>query len=70
METYTIHPKDKAQASAVKAFLKALKVPFETEPEVELKSIYSAEFNEKMKRAEEDLKAGRYKSIKTADLWK
>jgi hypothetical protein len=34
------------------------------------KALYSQEFVAKIKRGEEDKKAGRYKEIKTEDLWK
>lgn len=33
-------------------------------------STYNAEFVDKIKRSQEDFKAGRYRSVKTADLWK
>lgn len=35
MILYSVPPKDKAQATALKAIFKALKVPFKTEPESE-----------------------------------
>jgi len=59
------HPENKEKLDAPKAFMKALKIRFEEE-----KSPYDAEFVAKIKRSEEDFKAGRYKSIKTEDLWK
>lgn len=59
------HPENKEKLDALKAFMKALKIRFEEE-----KSPYDAEFVAKIKRSEEDFKAGRYKSIKTEDLWK
>jgi len=31
---------------------------------------YTSEFVAKIKRSEEDFKAGKYKAIKTSDLWK
>ena len=45
--------------------MKALKIRFEEE-----KAPYNPEFVEKIKRSEEDFKAGRFKAIKTEDLWK
>ena len=70
MTTYIAHPKDKAQATALKAILKALKVPFETEPEAGPKSIYSDEFNEKMRKSNKNYAEGKFEAIKVEDLWK
>jgi len=58
MVRYIAHPKDKAQATAVKAFFKALKVPFETEPESN-ESPYNPEFVAKILQGDEDFKAGK-----------
>jgi hypothetical protein len=69
METLIVHPKNKAQQEAAMAFFSAMKMPYEVEKE-SAESTYSPEFNAKMERAEADLEAGRYKAIKTADLWK
>jgi hypothetical protein len=65
MGTLIAYPENKEKLAALKAFMKALKIRFEEE-----KSPYNAEFVEKIKRSEEDFKAGRYKAIKTEDLWK
>ena len=59
------YPKNKEKLAALMTFMKALEIPFEEE-----KSTYNPEFVEKIKRSEEDFKAGRYKAIKTEDLWK
>lgn len=59
------HPDNKEKLAALKAFMKALKIPFEEE-----KASYNPEFLEKIKRSEEDFNAGKYKAIKTEDLWK
>lgn len=69
MATYKVHPKDKAQAKVVKAFFKALKVPFETEPE-STNSPYDPKFVAKILEGREDFKNGRGITIKTEDLWK
>lgn len=45
--------------------MEALKIRFEEE-----KPPYNTEFVEKIKRSEEDFNAGKYKAIKTEDLWK
>ena len=68
MEALTIHPKDEEQSTAIKYILKIMKIPFD-KSKVE-GSLYNPEFESKMKRAAEDKKAGRYKEIKTEDLWK
>ena len=66
METLIVHPKDKKQLTALKAIMKALKVDFRTEKGTE--TPYSPEFVEKMKRSEEDIKAGRTTQIEPADI--
>lgn len=65
METLIIYPKKKAQLTAVKAILKALKIEFKSE-----RSPYSAEFAEKILQGREDIKNGKGIRIATEDLWK
>jgi hypothetical protein len=65
MEILIAHPENKEKLAALKAFMKALKIKFEEE-----KSDYKPEFLEKIKRSEDDFENGRYKTIKTEDLWK
>jgi len=65
MGTLIVHPESEEKLLALKAFMKALKIRFEEE-----KSPYNPEFVKKIKRSEEDFKAGKYKAIKTEDLWK
>ena len=69
MVTYKVHPKDKAQATAVKAFFKALKVPFETEPESN-DSPYDPKFVAKILKSKKNFAEGKFSVIKTEDLWK
>ncbi len=59
------HPDNKEKLVALKAFMKALKIRFEEE-----KPLYNPEFVEKRNRGKKDFEAGRYKAIKTEDLWK
>lgn len=66
MEAITIHPQNKEQANLFEQLARTLKVPFEKTKKTT--NPYNDEFEKKMKRAEEDKKAGRYKAIKTADL--
>jgi len=65
METLTLHPKNKEQLNALKAFAKALKIDFKTE-----KSSYDPEFVAKIKRGQEQIKAGKGIKIAIEDLWK
>lgn len=59
METYVVHP-DKFQEKALKAFLKALEVPFEIKKEANLpEHIISG-----IRNGQEDIKAGRSISLK------
>ena len=69
MTTYRAHPKDKAQATALKAIFKALKVPFEAAPEAE-KSPYDPAFVAKILKSEKNYAQGKFKVIKIEDLWK
>jgi len=66
METITIHPQSKEQASLFEQLAKALNVPFEKKEE----SPYHPEFVAKIKKSEKNFKEGRYTSIKVGDLWK
>ena len=65
METLIVHPKNKQQLTALKAFVKAMKIDFETE-----KSPYNPEFVAKIKRSEAQMKAGKGVKIAVEDLWK
>ena len=65
METLIVHPKNKEQLSALKAFVKALKIEFTTE-----KSPYKPDFVAKIKRSQEQMKEGRGVKIAVEDLWK
>jgi hypothetical protein len=59
------HPENKEKLAALKAFMKALKIGFE-----EGESPYDPEFVEKINRSRDNFKAGKFKAIKTDDLWK
>ncbi|MDP9076625.1 MAG: hypothetical protein M3O71_04315 [Bacteroidota bacterium] len=62
MGTIIVYPENKEKSAALKAFMKALKIRFEESP-------YDPKFVEKINLSDEDFKAGRYKAIKTIDLW-
>jgi hypothetical protein len=65
METVIMHPQNKEQLSALKAFAKALKVDFETE-----KSPYNPDFVAKIKESQEQVKQGNVITIKDPkNIW-
>lgn len=66
METVIMHPKNKEQLAAIKAFAKALKVDFDTKKE----SPYDPEFVKKILQGREDVKKGKGIKIPLEDLWK
>ena len=77
METLIIHLESTKKAAALKSVMKALDIKFEIKkkqasaPAKELKtSSYDPEFVAKIKEGEKDYRAGKFKAIKTADLWK
>ncbi len=65
MQTLIVHPDSKDKLIAVKAVLKALDITFE-----ENKSVYTPEFEAKIKEGEEDIKAGRTVKITLDEIWK
>ncbi|TBO43886.1 DUF2683 family protein [Pedobacter kyonggii] len=65
METLIVHPKNEEQSTALKAVMKVLKIDFETE-----ESPYNPEFIAKIKRGQEQVKAGKGVKIAIEDLWK
>lgn len=82
METLIVKPDNGSQMEALKAFLTALKIEFKSLNGAEGSSVsdddkvaeadkpYDPEFVAKIKKGDEDYKAGRYKSINPEDLWK
>ncbi|MCE6988464.1 DUF2683 family protein [Dyadobacter sp. CY323] len=68
METFIVQPKNQYEKRALKAFFKALDLPFKTEDRSE--SIYNPEFVAKIKRGDEDVKAGRTVKVDLDDIWK
>lgn len=73
METLIMHPQNKEQLDALKAFAKALNVPFDKN-EVELTDrekgikLYGVKMVEDIEEAEEDIKAGRVTRVKKENL--
>jgi len=67
METLIVKPdsKEKSDAIKIKAFMKALKITYETS-----KSPYNPDFVAKINKGDEDIKAGRTSKISLDDVWK
>ncbi len=65
METLIVQPKTKEQLTALKAFIKALKIDFKSE-----KSPCNPDFVEKILQGREDIKNGKGIRIASKDLWK
>lgn len=65
-DIYIIHPENEEQASALKAFVKALKIKFEVATE----KMYNKDFVEKIKRSKKQHLEGKDVVIKTEDLCK
>ncbi|WP_304062777.1 DUF2683 family protein [Pedobacter glucosidilyticus] len=63
METLIVHPENKEQLAAIKAFMKALKINFEKKSE---ESPYNPDFVDMIKRAE---KSSSYKTVDPNNLW-
>ena len=82
METIIVTPASRSKMEALKAFLTALKIDFKAVNGNEVHALpegnavseadkpYNPEFVAKIKKGDEDYKAGRYKTIKPEDLWK
>lgn len=65
------YPADTSQVDAIKAFMKALKIKFELSKEGD--KPYDAEFVEKIKQGDEDLKNGKGRTVtldEMDNLWK
>jgi nitrate reductase assembly molybdenum cofactor insertion protein NarJ len=65
MGTLIVHPGNKEQLAALKAFMKALKISFE-----EQKSPYDPEFVAMIKQGDKDLKEGKGVKVDIDNLWK
>ncbi len=65
METLIVHPESREKITALKAFLKALKIKFEVK-EVP----YNPDFLEKIQKGDEDIKAGRTTKVTLDQIWK
>jgi hypothetical protein len=63
MKTIVINPVNKKQLAAVKAVMKALKIDFTIE-----KRLYNAEFLVKVRRAEDQIKSGKYRKYSASEM--
>ena len=65
MEIIIAKPSNKQQLTALKAVMKALKIHFTIES-----STYNSEFLLKVKRAEKQIKSGKFRKIAPYEVWK
>ena len=65
METLIVHPDNKEQLDAMKAFMMAFNISFEDE-----KSPYKPEFVEMVQQGDKDLKAGKGIKVDIDNLWR
>ncbi|MFC4212128.1 DUF2683 family protein [Pedobacter lithocola] len=65
MGTLIVHPENKEQLSALKAFMKAFNITFE-----ENKQPYNADFNNKMKISKQQAKDGKTVKLSLDEIWK
>ncbi len=65
--TFIIHPSNNEQATALKAFLKALKMSFEIKKE---EKPYNPELVKEILESRKQYENGQFSAIKTEDLWK
>ncbi len=63
METLIVHPENKEQLTALKAFMKALKISF-----TEQKADYDPEFVEKIQKSRAQVKNGETRTVNIDDL--
>lgn len=63
-DTFIVHPKNEEQIEALKAFMNALKIKFETSKDKD----YDPVFVEKVLEAEKEADAGEVKRIEREDL--
>ena len=63
METLIVHPENKEQLVAIKAFMKALKISFKEE-----KSTYDPDFVTKIQESREQVKRGETRIVNIDDL--
>jgi len=64
METLIVHPENKEQLDALKAFMKAFKISFE-----EKETNYDPEFVTMVLQGDQDLKAGKGIKVDIDNLW-
>lgn len=67
METLAIRPENAEQLKAIKAVLKAMKIPFE---KIKTENPYDPEFVKKIKESMQQMEEGKVTKIDIDDLWK
>lgn len=65
METLIVRPENKEQTKVLKAFMKALKISFETK-----EAGYDPDFVAMIQQGDKDIKAGKGTKIDIDNLWK
>lgn len=70
METFIVHPKNNEEKKVVKAFLEALNIKFENQPNDSSESPYDPDFVAMVEENREDYKAGKGIKIDLDDIWK
>ena len=66
--TFIAHPATSEQVTALKAFVKALKIKFEIKKTIPEKP-YDPDFVDKIMQGDKDFENGNFKILKTEDLW-
>ncbi|WP_028295246.1 DUF2683 family protein [Olivibacter sitiensis] len=66
METLLVHPQNSKQLDAIKAVLKVLNVPFESQVE----TVSSKVSREDIDQAYDEMRAGQYTVLDPNNLWK
>ena len=72
MNTLTVHPADEHQEKALKAFLEALEVEYDEQPETDETETILAnpELTEKITKGRKDMQDGKGEKIDLNELWK
>lgn len=72
MNTLTVHPADEHQEKALKAFLEALEVDYNEEPETNEteRILANSDLVEKLEEGRKDMQQGKGEKVDPDNLWK
>lgn len=72
MNTLTVHPADEHQEKALKAFLEALEVDYDEQPQTDEteRILANPDLVEKLEEGRKDMQNGRGQKIDPNNLWK